>query len=37
MNLLDFKGNMDRKMLAFSEELPMQIKREVKAFELKEQ
>jgi len=37
MNLLDYKGNVDRKIIALSEDLPMQIKREVKAFELKEQ
>ena len=36
MNLLDMKGALERRMMALSEELPSQIKREVKSIEVKE-
>ena len=37
MNLLDFKGQMERKFMSLSEEMPQRIKQEIKSFELKEQ
>ena len=37
MNVLDLKGLVDRKLMAITEEMPLQIRREVKSFELKEQ
>lgn len=37
MNLLDFKGATDRKLMTFAEDVPQQIKREVKTFEMREQ
>ena len=37
MNLIDFKGHVDRKMNEFSEEMPNLIKREIKGFENREQ
>ena len=36
MNLIDFKGHMDRKLNEFQEEMPSIMKREVKAFEHRE-
>ena len=36
MNLIDFKGHVDRKMNEFSEEMPNLIKREIKGFENRE-
>ena len=36
MNLLDMKGALERRLMGLSEELPSQIRREVKAIEVKE-
>ena len=36
MNLIDFKGHMDRKLNEFQEVMPEQMKREIKAFEHRE-
>lgn len=36
MNLLDFKGTVDRKMIAISEDVPTQIERKMKTFEIRE-
>ena len=37
MNLLDFKGHVDRRFVHIQEELPAQVKREIKAIEIREQ
>ena len=37
MNLLDFKGTIDRKMLAITDELPQQVKREFGTLQIKEE
>ena len=36
MNLIDFKGQIDRRLNSFQEEMPANLTREIKAFEVRE-